>query len=196
MKKGRFPKFESLKAKSRRLELRPLKLSDYKAWHTGWSGRAKHKTKWDVGQLPKSKLTLRGFKTRLSRDNRRAKAGEHFAFGLFHRKTGDWLGTVDILIINHELKWANLGYGINNQHWGHGYAPEGAKLALEIAFKKLKLHRVEASTETGNRPSRKTALRAGLRYEGTRKKFYFWRGGKDSVVFGINRIDYAKRKRK
>lgn len=43
---------------------------------------------------------------------------------------------------------------------------EGLKLVLRYAFKKLKLHRLEANVQPANEPSKALIKRCGFRYEG------------------------------
>ena len=96
-------------------------------------------------------------------------------------------------MINSQLRWANLGYNIQNQYRNQGYATEASKLGLKIAFEVLNFHRLEAAAELRNKPSQKVALKAGLKREGVRKKFFPDNGGTDMVVFAQNAIDYKNK---
>lgn len=130
------------------------------------------------------------FKGRLERQRTNGKDGDHFIFGVFDKKAGTYLGQIDIFTINRQLQWGNLGYHIQNQYFGKGYATEANKLALKVAFKQLGYHRIEAAMELDNKASQKVARRAGLVFEGVRKKFFPEDGGVDMKVFATNAIDY------
>ena len=68
-----------------------------------------------------------------------------------------------------------LGYRIFNAHWGKGFAAEAARAAIDIGFKELKLHRIEAGIEPDNRRSLKLARRLKMRREGLKKRALYLR---------------------
>ena len=61
---------------------------------------------------------------------------------------------------------AYLGYWIGAPYAGRGYMREGMALLLRYAFRRLKLHRVEANVQPENVASRALVRRAGFRKEG------------------------------
>jgi ribosomal-protein-alanine N-acetyltransferase len=64
------------------------------------------------------------------------------------------------------LQSAYLGYAVGKPHAGQGYMSEGILLVLRRAFIDLRLHRVEANIQPGNRASVALAQGAGFRREG------------------------------
>jgi [ribosomal protein S5]-alanine N-acetyltransferase len=64
------------------------------------------------------------------------------------------------------LQSAYLGYAIGKPYAGQGYMREGIVLVLRRAFVELRLHRVEANIQPGNRASVALAQGAGFRREG------------------------------
>lgn len=61
---------------------------------------------------------------------------------------------------------AYLGYWVGQPFAGEGYMTEGVSLALNEAFGRLKLHRVEANLQPQNDASRGLVKRLGFRKEG------------------------------
>lgn len=118
------------------------------------------------------------------------KKGHMFVFGVFDQKTGEHLGGIDLFTFNRQLRWLNLGYHFHEQAQGKGYATEASKLALTVAFKKIKFHRVEAGTEKTNKAALRVAQKIGMRFEGIRKKFFAHNGGVDLHFFATNSIDW------
>lgn len=89
---------------------------------------------------------------------------------------------------------AYLGYRIFNNHWGQGYAKESVRVMIDIGFKKLKLHRIEAGIEPKNLRSRRLAKSLGLRREGIKKRALFFRGSWiDLVMFTVTSEDLGLR---
>ncbi len=183
-------------ARSQRIELRPYLAGDFDSWLTGNLWRKKKQNEFDTKPQPRKNLTRAFFNKRKRNLEKRAAERSCFIFGIFHRHTGEHLGVIDLYIISPRSHWANLGYLVLNQHWGNGFGPEAASLALEIAFKQLDLLRVEASCELHNKASARVALKAGMFEEGLRRKYPIPAGMKDLYVFGMNSVDFKKRKRR
>lgn len=68
---------------------------------------------------------------------------------------------------------AYLGYGVLSTKWGKGYGKEMVKAIMEIAFKTLKIHRVEAGIEPANKRSIALAKSLKMRREGLSKRRLF-----------------------
>jgi ribosomal-protein-alanine N-acetyltransferase len=64
------------------------------------------------------------------------------------------------------LQSAYLGYAVGKTFAGQGYMREGLELVLRVAFQDLKLHRIEANIQPGNRASTALAQGAGFQREG------------------------------
>ena len=45
---------------------------------------------------------------------------------------------------------AYLGYGVLSPYWGQGYGKEIVRAVMDIGFKELGIHRLEAGIEDGN----------------------------------------------
>ncbi len=69
-------------------------------------------------------------------------------------------------IFHGPFKNAYLGYWVGQPFAGQGYMAEGMHLLLRHAFRKLKLHRVEANVQPGNKDSIALLRGAGFRREG------------------------------
>ena len=172
------------------LTLRAYKFSDFKNCRASHLSRLPSKNKFDVPISVSKDSSYDKYKERVTRYRSRAKNNQHYVFGLFDKKTNAHIGHVDLLVINQQIRWGNLGYHIQNQYFGNGYATEGCILALKAAFTFLNFHRIEASMEIDNKASRKVAKGLGLDFEGRRKKFFPEDGGIDMWVYATNALDY------
>jgi [ribosomal protein S5]-alanine N-acetyltransferase len=64
-----------------------------------------------------------------------------------------------------------LGYRVDEQENGMGYAPEAIKKVIEYAFNELGLHRIEANIIPRNTASLRVMEKLGFTYEGISKKY-------------------------
>lgn len=97
-----------------------------------------------------------------------------YVFGVFRKLDHKHIGKVEFCtIIRDEFQWGLIGYRLHNQFWQKGYGKEAVKEALNIAFKNLHFHRIEAHINVDNTPSIKLAESVGMEFECTRKGFIF-----------------------
>jgi RimJ/RimL family protein N-acetyltransferase len=132
------------------------------------------------------------FKKSVLRDRLRGGKRTHYVLGLFERKTDRFVGLLDMYLFNHELKWANLGYHIQNQYWGLAYAPEACRSLMKFAFKYLNIHRIEASMLTGNIASLQLVKKLDMVYEGTMNIFFPGEKTGELKVYAMNVFDAEK----
>lgn len=64
------------------------------------------------------------------------------------------------------LQSAYLGYAAGKPYAGRGYMREAIELVLRVAFNDLRLHRIEANIQPGNKASIALAQGAGFQREG------------------------------
>jgi ribosomal-protein-alanine N-acetyltransferase len=77
------------------------------------------------------------------------------------------LGVININeIVMGAFRSGYLGYFIFEQYAGNGYMAEGMRLVIRYAFNRLKLHRLEANIQPGNKDSLRLVKRLGFAKEG------------------------------
>jgi ribosomal-protein-alanine N-acetyltransferase len=173
-----------LQRKTRRLVVRPLRGSDYGAWVEAWSKLSPPKNAWDRKPAAPEKLNRKHFAKILREEAKLRQADRSFPLRAF-LKDGTMVGDVHLLDITRGVFHnAYIGYFMFNRHWRQGYGKEAVRAALDIAFRDLKLHRVEAGVSPHNRRSQALARAVGLRREGFSPKRIFL-GGKwiDLVLY-------------
>ncbi len=177
--------------KGKKLIVRPYERNDYQAWKNAYIAiLPKPKNKWDItAKRDPSKLTKNDFEKILRSQKKNRDDDYFFDFGIF-LKDGSLVGGVSIMDISRQVfQNAYLGYRIYNNHWGKGYGKEGVRLAIDIAFRDLKLHRLEAGIEPRNFRSIALAKRIGLKREGYSKRRLFLRGKWLDVVLFVARSE-------
>lgn len=120
----------------------------------------------------KSFYTLEVQKGMLNESYRQFLSGTTVDMGIF--KEGRLIGKIKISnIVSGIFKNGIIGYSIDKDEQGKGYMKEALKMALEYAFKELRLHRVEASALVENMRSRNVLLSCGFKELGLNEKYLF-----------------------
>lgn len=119
-----------------------------RAFHRGWVSPS---------------LSMTDFKTYISRNKR-----DDFRGSLVCRNdTGAIVGVINISqIYRGAFQSAYLGFYAMEGHQGQGFMREGLTLTLAIAFRQLKLHRLEANIQPSNVRSERLVKALGFRLEG------------------------------
>jgi len=89
-----------------------------------------------------------------------------FQFAILLRTERRLIGNCGIRMKFTNSSEADLGYELDSQYWGHGYATEAAKALLTFGFKDLQLHRVWAHCILENTASAHVLEKIGMRREG------------------------------
>jgi ribosomal-protein-alanine N-acetyltransferase len=173
--------------RTKRIIVRPLQASDYKAWTDAHTTMLPARNTWDMGNKAETEVAFSRYRKLLKVQANDRRRDFVYDLGIFDRKTGVLVGGVAAMEIQRGVGHsAYLGYRIFNRHWRKGYAKEAVKAMFDIAFKDLKLHRLEAGIEPGNRRSILLAKRLGLRREGLKRRAIFLRNQwVDLLVFAV-----------
>ncbi len=177
--------------RTKRLILRPLKVSDYSIWFDCWVNALQSQSEWDTGAKPASRCSKAYFLKLVNRHQRLAKNDDYYWFGVFEKKSGYLIGAIDMdVFVRSTHQFANFGYVIYNRYWGHGYGQEAAAAGLRIGFKQLKLNRLEAAINLHNRKSIRLVKAIGMKREGIKKRYWFENGKwVDHLIYVANPED-------
>ena len=98
---------------------------------------------------------------------RRLRRPTHTGYLVVRRGSNDLVGVVNISeIVGGAFRSGYLGYYAFTPHAGRGLMREGLALVIAQAFRRLRLHRLEANIQPANRPSIRLVRRLGFRREG------------------------------
>lgn len=183
------PKEEvKLQYKTERLELKPLQNQDYQRWLEGFRNRLPSQYKYDDDKMDLSGWSQEKFNNVVTKYRELAEQDEAYVLGIFRKSDQKHIGKVEFCtIMRDEFQWGLLGYTIHNQYWRNGYGKEAVQGALDMSFKHLGFHRVEAHINLDNIPSLRLAESIGMTYECTRKNFiYEFEEWTDNLVYYMN----------
>ena len=127
----------------------------------------------------------------------RFSSGAHYGFVVIHRATGGLVGVINLNnVVRAGFQSAALGYYAFAPYAGRGLMREGLRLVLQHAFRKLKLHRVEANIQPDNRASIALVKKCGFVREGFSRRFVKVSGRwKDHERWALLAEDFAARRR-
>jgi ribosomal-protein-alanine N-acetyltransferase len=136
---------------------------------------------------PPAYFTLAGQRDQIAAARRQADLGERFEFGIWERDGGALVGRISLGGISRgALQNAYLGYGIDLDHGGRGYATQAVSLAVAVAFDDLRLHRVQAAVVPENKASARVLEKCGFLEEGLARRYLFLDGQwKDHRMFAL-----------
>lgn len=140
------------------LVVRPAKEADFAAILKGLQGQVAQKNKYDEEELELTAQYTKAFCIENIKSlEKSAEDDKGYLFRIFKKKNdGGYIGGVIIKTIKRQhFQWAEVGYWLLNQHWGNGYGVEVVEAAIDIAFKELGFHRLEAHINLDNIASQK-----------------------------------------
>ena len=88
-----------------------------------------------------------------------------YDFALVVREEGRLVGRVGFQVGRPSEHQAEIWWVLDRSRWGRGYAAEGARALLGLAFGELGLHRVIADLDPRNLASERVAEKLGMRRE-------------------------------
>lgn len=99
----------------------------------------------------------------------------------------------EIVLYDFRLKrQADIGYRINKDYWGKGYAPEAGQAMVKAAFEAMELTRLQIRCFTNNPGSIRVAQKLKFLQEGMIRQGAIVNVMTDYYIFGLLREDYEK----
>lgn len=117
----------------------------------------------------------------------------HSYWAAVEKDTGAFIGMIGLLNETADkAAMLGVGYLLNDGYWGRGFAAEGVRGCLDLAFRELNAPEVYAQIRPKNQASRKVAEGCGMRIQGRFIRHY---RGKDipHLLYCISRADYLNR---
>lgn len=123
-------------------------------------------------------------------------SGQNGGFLILRRVSEDLVGVVNLnQIIRARLQSAFLGYYAFVDQAGRGLMLDGLRQVITHAFRRLRLHRLEANIQPGNHASRALVQRCGFRQEGFSPRYLkIGRQWRDHERWAILREDWPTQK--
>jgi RimJ/RimL family protein N-acetyltransferase len=107
-------------------------------------------------------------KTRLQNwiDQQQAVPRKMFDMAITLPAGGCVIGHLSLHLIAAHIREWEIGWEMNRQYWGKGFASEAAQAVLRMAFEELNAHRVVAFCHVNNAASVRVMEKIGMQFEG------------------------------
>ena len=147
--------------------------------------------RWTVVPSPYTEVDARAF---VAAQNERLSRGEAAPFAVVDAARDDFLGSIEVTLLDRRSGRGELGYWVAPQARRRGVAVRAVGLVSAWSFTELGLDRLELLVEPGNEPSQRVAEVAGYTREGLLRSYRPMKGRRpDFIVFSLLREDPAAR---
>jgi ribosomal-protein-alanine N-acetyltransferase len=154
-------------ATGRSVYLRPPTRSDERSFLAAARASAKLHGAW-----VRAPSTPRAYAAFLARNASRAALPTHVGYLVLRKADDALVGVFNFSeIVRGAFQSTYLGYYAFEPHAGNGYMAEGLALALDVAYRKLRLHRVEVNVQPANKRSLALVERLGFSREGYSRRY-------------------------
>jgi len=117
------------------------------------------------------------------------KAGRELTWLMELKDTHKVIG--EIVLYDFRInKQADIGYRINKDYWGQGFAPEAGQAVIKASFELMDLIRLQIRCFTKNNGSVRVAQKLGFSQEGLIKQGAILNVITDYYIFGYLRDEY------
>ena len=111
--------------------------------------------------------------------------GDSYNWGIVVKEKSILIGSISVTKIDQETNTVEIGYCIGQAYWGQGYVAEALKEVISYLFKEG-YDLVRARHDKNNPHSGRVMQKAGMKYEGTFRKYgKNNQGVVDDVVYSI-----------
>jgi ribosomal-protein-alanine N-acetyltransferase len=147
------------------VSLRPIRVSDGRAWRTTREQNAGWLARWEASRPPGDLQHPVSFRQMVRDLRRNAREGRGLPLALL--VDGTFAGQVTVNnIVGGSARFASVGYWIDRRVAGHGYMPIAVALTVDYCWSSLGLHRVEIAIRPENVASLRVVEKLGFREYG------------------------------
>ena len=99
--------------------------------------------------------------------NRHFEKYGYTVYATIRKDSGEFIGFIGLFtpeFESHFTSTTEIGWRLSSNHWGQGFATEGAKAVLDYAFRELKIPEIVSFTAAGNAKSIRVMHKIGLQH--------------------------------
>ncbi len=171
-----------MRLSTKRLELRPYAAEDLSHLQRYVTRPAFYRYLVIEEQTPE---TVVRFLERELEEQQQENRGRH-VFAIEPKELGFIVGAARIEVRNSDHQQGDIGYALDSDYQGRGYMTEAVRRLIRFGFEELKLHRIWATCDIDNDPSRRLMERVGMEREGLLRDDKLLRGEwRSSYLYSI-----------
>ncbi len=122
----------------------------------------------------------------------RHKQGQSVDWAIVPKESDKVIGNCAFIGWSNKHSKAEIGYVLNKDYWGQGFATEALNELIRFGFDVIRLNRIEGGCDIDNIGSEKVILKVGMKFEGTLRKNEFIKGEfRDTKIFAMLQEDYS-----
>jgi RimJ/RimL family protein N-acetyltransferase len=123
---------------------------------------------------------------RIAKYSKLEQPGDALNLAVVRKDTGAMIGDLSLNWQKGEHQQVEIGYTLHPDHHGNGFATEGARALLRIAFEDLKAHRVSGRLDARNTASARVLEKLGMRREAYLRENEWFKGEwSDEFVYAM-----------
>lgn len=151
-----------MELRSGRVGLRPIALTDRRAWNEVRTRNAAWLRPWEATVPAGDRSAPKTFRLLVQDLRRQARDGRALPFALTvdDRLAGQLTVTN---IVGGSARFASMGYWIDSEYAGQGFVPTAVALACDYSLFEMGLHRIEIAIRPENTPSLRVVEKLGFR---------------------------------
>lgn len=172
---------------SERLKLRLVEASDLIEVHTLHS--LPETDEFNTLGIPKSIDETKSVIEAWVNDNQQQEI-KNYTFAIEQKTNNHFLGLIALKLGNSKYRRGEVWYKLHSAFWGKGFGTEALNRILDLGFKELKLHRIEAGCAVENIGSIRVLEKVGMIREGRKRQVLPLKSGwSDNFEYGIIQTD-------
>lgn len=181
----------------RRVQLRPIVLTDFEAWREVRTRNHDWLTRWEPQRQenqPDPTTDRDAFAVRCSARQRERQLGTGYGFGIF--ADGVLCGEINLSTVQRgPFQSAYVGYWVDEKWAGQGLVPESLVVLARFAFDELGLHRIQIAIIPRNASSRRVVEKLDIRIEGLAERYLEINGiWEDHLRYAITAEEWVARR--
>jgi ribosomal-protein-alanine N-acetyltransferase len=146
---------------SGRVGLRPIAMSDARAWKEVRARNAEWLKTWEATVPAGEQTGARTFRALVRALHRQARERRALPFAV--TVDGSFAGQLTVTnIVGGSARWAQIGYWIDQKHAGQNIIPTAVAMAVDYCLFDLKLHRIEVAIRPENHASLRVVEKLGF----------------------------------
>jgi ribosomal-protein-alanine N-acetyltransferase len=172
--------------RTERLSIQALDIRHAQAMLEYFERNREHLRRWEPERAEEF-YTLAFQQSVIERAREEEARGAGMRFIVFEDGSEEIVAAVNLSNIRRSvIHAAVMGYSVDEQRQGRGYATEAAGAVVEHAFQTLNLHRLETSYQPENTASGRVLRKLGFAVEGYARDYLFINGTwRDAILVGL-----------